>query len=597
MAPRTRRWPDLLRAGRPLIGALAGASGLLLLSHLRGQGLDAQRGAYVDCRGCFVEMALHADLALVAFALLVCTAMPWLGRRAITRIAAFVLLAVLALAVAVDVGTMATLGHRLLLADLLNYGAEGGAIADMALPYLRGWDGLRAAIGLALALAGFGIATLPAPPTGSRAPAVAVATGALLALVAAQRTPPLDYLDSAFFGNVVAIQWLDSGLRHHSTTMARRIRALPEPAAGCASLPPGPAPQAIILVVLESWSLHHSALFSGLDDATPRLDAWARRGRWYPDFVANSYSTEAALIALLNGRVPIPSHRSWGALAFSDVDGDFHRWLAARGWHTRFATTGALHFGERAAVMTQIGIEAVEGSEHPAYTGLPRGPFEAASDRALVDRFLQWFDHERPPGPFMATLLTVGTHPPFVDTDPGDPDAAGEAAALQRMDREVDRLLRALEARGVMETGTVVVLGDHRAMTPIRADEATRFGESSASRVPAFALGVGAGPVGPAAGPYQQTDLLPTLRALVGGKDCRTTWQGRMLGPDPQPAEVVVYAHPRLRNELRVLRDGETHRLRLDGDDTGWVGAAPPGGAAILNEAMRQRLSRDPPDT
>jgi hypothetical protein len=69
-----------------------------------------------------------------------------------------------------------------------------------------------------------------------------------------------------------------------------------------------------------------------------------------------------------------------------------------------------------------------------------------------------------------------------------------------------------------------------------------------------------------------------------------------MLGPAPHPADVVVYAHPRLRNELRVMRDGETYRLRLDGDDTGWVGAAPTDGDAILDEVMRQRLSRDPPD-
>lgn len=585
-----------MRAGRPWVAAMAGTAGLLLLSQLRGQSLDAQRGAYVDCQGCFVEMALHTDLPLVAFALGLCAALPWIGRARIVRIGAFTILALLSVAMAVDVGTMATLGHRLLLTDVLNYGGEVGAIADMALPYVQSPPGLLATGGLALALAGFAFALLPMPPEGARWPAGVGAALAGLAMLVGFRTPPLDYTDTAFLGNVVAIQGIDSGLRHHSRAMARRIRALPEPAPRCEALPAGAAPQSIIVVVLESWSLHHSALFSGLDDATPRLDAWARRGRWFPDFVANSYSTEAALIAILNGRVPIPSHRSWGALAFSDVDGDFHRELATRGWQTRFATTGALHFGERAAVMAQIGIDAVEGSEHPAYAGMPRGPFEAASDRALVDRFLAWFDHERPPDPFMATLLTVGTHPPFVDTDHTDPDEAGEAAALRRMDREVDRLLEALEARGVMETGTVVVLGDHRAMTPIHADEARRFGESSASRVPAFALGVGATSGGAAPGPFQQTDVLPSLRALIEGKDCRTSWQGRMLGPAPHPADVVVYAHPRLRNELRVMRNGGTYRLRLDGDDTGWVGEAPTDGDAILDEVMRQRLSRDPPD-
>lgn len=574
-------------------------AGMLALSLLRGTALDRQRAAFVDCAGCFVSMALHADLALVALALALCAASGWMmhppaARTRAQRVIVFAALGALLVAIAVDIGLSATLGHRLLWADVRQYGRETGAIVDIALPYLQTPHGALAGAALLIAFAG-----LAATLFGrwrlrpSLAPAV-VSLAAAAAAAGALRTPGFSYFDAAVVGNVVAIQRLDSGLRHHSDEMAGALRALPEPPRHCHPLVASAAPRTIIVVVLESWSLHHSRLFSGLGDRTPRLDRWAERGRWFPEFVANSYSTEAALIALLNGSVPIPSHRSWGALAFREVDGDFHRWLASRGWHTHFATSGALHFGDREAVLRQLGIASIEGAEHPAYAGRPRGAFDAASDRALVDRVLHWYDHERPDRPAMATVLTVGTHPPFIDAEPHDPHRPGEAAAVQRMDEAVGRLLSELEARGAMADGTVVVLGDHRAMTPITRDEVRRFGESSTSRVPAFALGVGADG-GRTPGAFQQTDLIPSLRALLEGEDCRTDWQGRFLGPAPRPADVVVYAHPVLRNELRVQMAGNTYRLRLDGDDTGWVGDVPPGGEAVLREAMRQRLSRDQP--
>src|SRR5207344_299915 len=99
----------------------------------------------------------------------------------------------------------------------------------------------------------------------------------------------------------------------------------------------------IVLVVVESLSAYHSRLFSGLNDFTPQLDALAPTGSYVRTFHANGFSTEGGLIALLTGRVPIPTAGRFGSqMAFTEVEHDFHRWLARRGYFTAFFTTGDL---------------------------------------------------------------------------------------------------------------------------------------------------------------------------------------------------------------------------------------------------------------
>jgi lipoteichoic acid synthase len=343
--------------------------------------------------------------------------------------------------------------------------------------------------------------------------------------------------------------------------------------------------------MVESLSSYHSQLFSGLNDYTPHLDRIARRGTWLSHFHANGYSTEGGLIALLTARVPMPTAGRFGStLAFTDVEGDFHRALAAKGYHTAFFTTGRLSSGQRDRWIAAIGIEHGEGAEHSFYNGMPRGPFEAASDAALVDRFLQWHAGQQGTGPFMATILTVETHPPYLSAA-GERD---EPARFRAVDAQVGRLVAGLEARRFFDDGIVVIVGDHRAMTPISAAEQQRFGFSAAVRVPAVILGPTGMPAGEWAAQAQQSDLIPSLRHLLLGESCRNEWQGRFLGAGAKPARYVVFAEPMRRNEIGVIEGPEHYTLLLDGDDTRWIDAPPrPEDAQrVRTEVNRERISR-----
>ena len=155
----------------------------------------------------------------------------------------------------------------------------------------------------------------------------------------------------------------------------------------------------VVLAIVESLSAYHSKLLSGLHDYTPNLDRLAGRGTYFTHFFANGYSTEGGEISLLTGHVPLHTAGSRGSImAFTDVEGDFHRWLAKEGYETAFFTSASLSYGELGRWHHAIGIEEVDGAESPFYNGMPRGPFGAAEDAALIDRFLQWHDHRRAEG-------------------------------------------------------------------------------------------------------------------------------------------------------------------------------------------------------
>ncbi|MFY2763906.1 LTA synthase family protein [Arenimonas sp. MALMAid1274] len=580
--------PTRTRAGDRLMGLAALL--LLALSGYRAWQVDRSLGAYLDCDRCLVVPVIGQDLWLL-FALLSAFLLArWLG----TRVLAWMLglgAAALMLAFVVDVGVQRLLSRRLLWEDLQRYGGEAAANASVLWPFLRTPEGAAFGVaGLALVLAaGLAVARAARAPRRQGRGAWLAATGLVLAL--AWLPGRTWYLNTLGYENVLAINRGNGMARPYGPATLQRLKDTAPPAPVCEA---GLQRQAsVIVVVVESLSLRHSRLFSGLpDDLTPGLDALAQRGSWFPDFYANGFSTEGGLIALMTGHAPLSGIRYGTTMLFTQVHGDFHRRLAARGHRTHFFTTGDLQFTGRERWLRAIGVEAMEGDKHPAYDGLPRGAFNAASDAALFDRVLQWYDHERGPAPFMATVLTVGMHPPFVARDGGD---GGEAAAVRKADAAIAEFARALDQRGYFRDNLLVVVGDHRMMAPVRRDELQRFGPAAMVRVPAFVVGASGLPPGPVPGEFQQVDLVPSLQYLLDARSCRSPLQGRMLGADPQAAPALVLADPMRYDQVLARVAGREHVLVLDGEDSRWRGAAPDPGFELALEVARLRVGRDRP--
>ena len=570
------------------LSGLAAVAGLAGFSTYRAHLVDTTYGRYTGCVDCLEPAVWGNDAFLIAaFAALVAVARLTPSRA--VRIVFAVAAAAFVVAYCADVVVFRLLTHRLLAADLLRFAGDAGLLTTVVRPLLSQPQGWLIAAGMVLTLAA-AVTAVAAPaagiPTAARWGVVAAALG-----LAAAHLSDVQYIHDLALKNVVQVNLeVDPG-RGYSRAAWQSARSAPPLPLQCEP-GLGKHPSVIVLVV-ESLSAYHSKLFSGLNDFTPNLDRLARQHTYFWRFHANGFSTEGGLIALLTGRVPIPTAgRNGSTMAFTDVDGDFHRWLRGAGYRTAFFTTGRITFGQRDQWLHAIGIEHMEGAEHPFYAGMTRGAFDAASDAALFDRFLQWQAQEAGPGPFMATLLTVATHPPYISED-GHRD---EGERFLETDRQIGRFAAALEARGFFADGLLVVVGDHRAMTPIPDEEEELFGDTAAMRVPAVIVGRSYTPKGEWHANAQQTDLIPSLRHVIAPQSCRSELQGRFLGEDPRAPRYVITPNPMRRNLVSVVEGTAQFTLLLDGDDTRWLRAPPrlPDADRLRNRVNIERMARMP---
>lgn len=572
--------------------AIAGIGALLLvLPWLRAALVERSYGAAADCGGCVRWASLGNDAWLAGGGIGLLALGLALHARWLRTLFAILALA-LALVMLLDTVLLDVLGMRLYMLDVLKFGGEGGAATDFFAALLQG--GYRPALQALLALVAI-LVLLPFPST--RNPRAAVFTGglALVMIVGGSWMGRLvqGYVHSEGVVNLLQLQGMRGVNVAYSTAFAREVLAAPRPAATVCEAGQGRRPD-VILVIVESLSAYQSALLGG-SGLVPELDGIARENTWFQAFHANGFTTDHGLIALLDGRVPVPAVGRYLSMhafdGFGDPEHSTYGILRRLGYQTAFFTTGNLGFLDKTHWLQQLQVEHFEGSESPYYRGMPRGGFDAANDAALYGRFLQWLDTEQDRSRrFFAALLTVESHPPFLDRSTGKLDEVG---VFRRADAALGGFYRELARRGFFEHGILLVTGDHRSMTAVAPDEWRHFGDSALARVPlvvAGASGLPKGAIGPA---FQQTDLMPSLAQLTqDGQVCHEPGQGTFLRPDPQPPGYVLHARGDRRGRVDIYYpDGEAW-IELDGDASSTGGVHPERTARIATALHRDRIER-----
>lgn len=548
-------------------------------------------GDHAGCADCLVGPVLAHDAWLVAAAWAALALAAWLG-RGLPRIAAVGFALAIALVMAVDLAILVTLNMRLYLFDVFKFGMETAALTGFLGALLRSSGGVWLLATLAALLLAFA-SLRPRPRAPRLAAGLLVLSMLALAAGAIARRHDIAYINAGAIANVVELHFAQGGNRPYSEAFVRALATRPEPA-GTLQCAPGQARRPdIIVLAVESLSNYQSALFGGPLDLTPALDAIARDNTWFTGFHANGFSTDAGLIALLTGEFPIPAvgrYRSIDAFTgFDDPTRSVAVPLAAAGYSVNFFTSGDLGFLDKAPWLEALGFDHWEGAEHPAYEGWPRYGFSAAEDRALYQRLLGWMDGSEAQSPWFAFVLTVQSHPPFVDHGSGRLD---EAAVFAAVDREIGRFHDELRARGFFEHGLLLITGDHRSMTPLHPDERVRHGDRAFARVPLIVVGDSALSRGRIDAPFQQTDLLPSLADLTADESCRRADQGWFLRAAPEPPQRIVHARGDARNRIDFYVGESSSALILDGDASRWIGTRPADWQTIEDRIHRDRLRR-----
>ena len=579
---------------RGRLGALAIAliaALLLALPLLRAMLAERTYGAAANCDACVYWASLGNDGWLAGIGILFLAAGLALPSRWL-RMALAALAWVLAVAMLVDTLLLDMLSLRLHMADVLKFGGEGQASAGFVLAALRGgyWP-----IPLAIVVLVTTLALLPFYSV--RAPRMALA----LVMLALGMIPAglwsgrmaEGYIHSEGVVNLLQLQGMRGVNVPYSERFSRNMLALPETPASICDDGQERRPN-VLLVIVESLSAYHSGLLGGRG-FVPELDAIARDATWFSAFHANGFTTDHGLIALQNGRAPIPAVGRYLSLQAFAGFGDPQRAVSGKlqpyGYEVVFFTTGNLGFLDKTSWLKRMQMDHYEGSESAYYDGMPRGGFDAASDDALYGRFLQWLDTERDTSrPFISTLLTVDTPPPFLDRSSGRLD---EEAVFRRADAAIGALYRQLAKRGFFENGILLITGDHRSMTTVGRDEWVRYGDSALARIPMVIAGATGVPKGRIDAAFQQTDLLPSLAHLISkGRVCRHEGQGSFLRPDPQPPAYVIHARGDLRGRIDVYYPDGAAWIDLAGDASTSGGAHPRRTQIIANGVHRDRIER-----
>ncbi|OFZ31367.1 MAG: hypothetical protein A2622_01915 [Bdellovibrionales bacterium RIFCSPHIGHO2_01_FULL_40_29] len=165
----------------------------------------------------------------------------------------------------------------------------------------------------------------------------------------------------------------------------------------------------IVIIVLESFSREYTQLRD--PEFTPYLNTLARQGKSFSNYYGNARRSIEGIGAILAG-VPALMEEPFINSEFSANEFlGLGTILSKVGYHTSFfhgTTNGSMHFD---AFATSVGIQNYFGKSEYPHSGDDDGAW------GIYDKpFLKWACEQISdfPQPFMSTLFTLSSHPPFV---------------------------------------------------------------------------------------------------------------------------------------------------------------------------------------
>jgi hypothetical protein len=129
---------------------------------------------------------------------------------------------------------------------------------------------------------------------------------------------------------------------------------------------------------------------------------------------------------------------------------------------------------------------------------------------------------------------------------------------------------------GFFDNGMLIIVGDHRAMIPLKTQEVEVFGElRSAARVP-LVISYAKRKALFDQDAYQQVDIFHSLKNLVSETTCISDWTGDLLSAEPMPAKYIAHRRGDYRDIISIFSPDGDYQIKLDGNQTRMVGNSIP---------------------
>jgi arylsulfatase A-like enzyme/Tfp pilus assembly protein PilF len=301
-------------------------------------------------------------------------------------------------------------------------------------------------------------------------------------------------------------------------------------------------PASVLLVSIDTLRADRVGAYGARGAKTPSLDRLAAEGVRFETAVATTPLTLPSHASLLTGLLP-PRHgvRHNGLFRLADDAVTLAERFGASGRATG-AVVGAYVLAARFGLAQGFGHYDDRMSAERAVAG---GYLERPA-AAVTDRALDWL--AATPGPF---FLFVHYYDPHADYTPPEPFASDFRARpyegeIAYVDRELGRLLAALEQAGRLSRTVVAVTADHGESLGEHGEATHGYGLYDATlRVPLLVRGPGVPAGRVVRGVVSGVDVAPTLLALAGapaledadGRDLARLWR-----EGAPPSAGVAYA-------------------------------------------------------
>ncbi|MEM6991992.1 MAG: LTA synthase family protein [Myxococcota bacterium] len=225
----------------------------------------------------------------------------------------------------------------------------------------------------------------------------------------------------------------------------------------------------VLLVVLEGVSggyLSSLAERAGVEarPAMPRLDAIARDGLTFANFVAHQRQTDRGEYSILCGALPrlVRGTTKMTSLPGADPSGCLPEVLRDAGYRTVYLQSAPLSFMLKDRFMPWAGFQRVLGDQFFArpYARNNWGVDDRSFFGAATDLVAELNAGSQP---WFATLLTSGTHHPYLVPDNAAPGGDPRHRAVAFLDDSVAEFIGALRRRGVLDDTLVLITSDESA--------------------------------------------------------------------------------------------------------------------------------------
>ena len=259
----------------------------------------------------------------------------------------------------------------------------------------------------------------------------------------------------------------------------------------------------VILVFLESASSVDSRKFWGLNDRLPWIDKVSDDWTSFLNMHANGMSSDMGHIATLLWVEPLEYDYKWTRYAsFSGFALPLAEFFNKLWYATTFLSTATLEFLDQRDFIKNVGYQTIIWEE--AFEDKPKYTFDAAPDESLYEKAIEVVNAQT--WSFFLTLQTISSHTPY-----NTPYGRSMEGMYRYEDETFSKFYENLKATDFFDNGILIVLGDHRKMTPLEDKEFAKWWTTAAAKIVWFMIGKWVPENKLANWIYQQTDLFYSL--------------------------------------------------------------------------------------